>query len=316
MSGIIFGGTVTPSRLSPNLFKNPNFAVIQGTASGTLANSTALPTASLGYLGETEWCIAASGGTPAYAFSAVDERVTFTGAASTTAIYLLQRLESRDTNRLKGKTVTFSCEISNSLLTSVIWEVFRPTTTNDVHGTIATPTQTLIASGTFTVSSTLTRYSATFALPDLASRGLEIRLCVGAQTSGTWVVSRLQLEEGSVATDFSCGDYSEELRKCLRYFYSGIPSLAGISLVGSVGRLHANHPVDMFASPILSMVGNLPLYDGAIATTAASIILNISTIRYLEFDALSSTNLTRSGDAVVVYQNNVSASLNVSSHIP
>ena len=190
---------------NPNYLKNPNFAVIQGTASGTLANSTALPTASLGYPGETEWCIAASGGTPAYAFSAVDERVTFTGAASTTAIYLLQRLESRDTNRLKGKTVTFSCEISNSLLTSVIWEVFRPTTTNDVHGTIATPTQTLIA-------------SATFALPDLASRGLEIRLRVGAQTSGTWVISRLQLEEGSIATDFNCGDYSEELRKCFRYY--------------------------------------------------------------------------------------------------
>ena len=204
--------------IGKNYFKNPNFAVIQGTASGTLANSTALPTASLGYPGETEWCIAASGGTPAYAFSAVDERVTFTGAASTTAIYLLQRLESRDTNRLKGKTVTFSCEISNSLLTSVIWEVFRPTTTNDVHGTIATPTQTLIASGTFTVNSTLTRYSATFALPDLASRGLEIRLRVGAQTSGTWVISRLQLEEGSIATDFNCGDYSEELRKCFRYY--------------------------------------------------------------------------------------------------
>ena len=204
--------------IGKNYFKNPNFAVIQGTASGTLANSTALPTASLGYLGETEWCIAASGGTPAYAFSAVDESVTFTGAASTTAIYLLQRLESLDTNRLKNKTVTFSCEISNSLLTSVIWEVFRPTTTNDAHGTIASPTQTLVASGTFTVNSTLTRYSATFALPDLASRGLEIRLRVGAQTSGTWVVSRLQLEEDSVATAFNCGDYGRELQKCQRYF--------------------------------------------------------------------------------------------------
>ena len=206
-----------------NYFKNPAFSVIQGTASGTLANSTALPTASLGYLGETEWCIAASGGTPAYAFSAVDERVTFTGAASTTAIYLLQRLESRDTNRLKGKTVTFSCEISNSLLTSVIWEVFRPTTTDDVHGTIATPTQTLIASGTFTVNSTLTRYSATFALPSEVSRGLEVRLRVGAQTSGTWIVARLQLEEGSVATNFSCGNTSEELQRCQRHYQKQAP---------------------------------------------------------------------------------------------
>ena len=248
MSGIIFGGTVTPSRLSPNLFKNPNFAVIQGTASGTLANSTALPTASLGYLGETEWCIAAAGGTPAYAFSAVDEQVTFTGAASTTAIYLLQRLESRDTNRLKNKTVTFSCEISNSLLTSVIWEVFCPTTTNDIHGTIASPTQTLIASGTFTVSSTLTRYSATFALPDLASRGLEIRLRVGAQISGTWVVSRLQLEEGSVVTDFNCGNFGQELINCKRHFQI-ITNSYQSPVAGNV-LYSKDFSVEMFASPI------------------------------------------------------------------
>jgi hypothetical protein len=243
MSGIIFGGTVTPSRLSPNLFKNPNFAVIQGTASGTLANSTALPTASLGYQGETEWCVAASGGTPAYAFSSANESVTFTGAASTTAIYLLQRLESRDTNRIKSKTVTFSCEISNSLLTSVIWEVFRPTTSDDTHGTIATPTQTLIASGTFTVSSSLSKYSATFTLPSEVSRGLEVRLRVGAQTSGTWVVARPQLEEGSTATDFNCGDYFQELAKCQRYFETSYPdgvAIGSSNYLSGVGGISLN----------------------------------------------------------------------------
>ena len=241
--------------IGKNYFKNPNFAVIQGTASGTLANSTALPTASLGYLGETEWCIAASGGTPAYAFSAVDESVTFTGAASTTAIYLLQRLESLDTNRLKNKTVTFSCEISNSLLTSVIWEVFRPTTTNDVHGTIATPTQTLVASGTFTVNGTLTRYSATFALPDLASRGLEVRLCVGAQTSGTWVVSRLQLEEGGTATDFNCGDYGRELRKCQRYFQvNPLGWVLTTNIASSYMGVSGTLLVQMMATPIVTQL--------------------------------------------------------------
>jgi hypothetical protein len=287
MSGIIFGGTVTPSRLSPNLFKNPNFAVIQGTASGTLANSTALPTASLGYQGETEWCVAASGGTPAYAFSAVDERVTFTGAASTTAIYLLQRLESRDTNKLKNKTVTFSCEISNSLLTSVIWEVFRPTTTDDTHGTIASPTQTLIASGTFTVSSTLARYSATFALPTEASRGLEVRLRVGAQTSGTWVIARPQLEEGTIATAFNCDDFGKELRKCLRYYRQsyGLGIATGsttdnnnrVSTFGGVAGTigcREKFDIDMFSVPVTNtwdINGNsnsvITISSGGISTT-------------------------------------------------
>jgi uncharacterized membrane protein len=270
-----------------NYFKNPAFSVIQSSASGTLANSLVLPTASLGYLGETEWCIAAAGGTPAYAFSAVGESVTFTGAASTTAIYLLQRLESRDTNRIKSKTVTFSCEISNSLLTSVIWEVFRPTTSDDVHGTIATPTQTLIASGTFTVNSTLTRYSATFALPDLASRGLEVRLRVGAQTSGTWVIARLQLEEGSTATDFNCDDFGKELRKCLRYYrqsyglgiatgsttdFNNRVSIFG-GVAGSISR-REKFDIDMFSVPVTNtwdINGNsnsvITISSGGISTT-------------------------------------------------
>ena len=314
MSGIIFTPPSPPNR---NLLKNPNFAVIQSTASGTLANSLALPTASLGYLGETEWCIAAGGGTPAYAFSAVDERVTFTGAASTTAIYLLQRLESLDTNRLKNKTVTFSCEISNSLLTSVIWEVFRPTTTNDAHGTIASPTQTLIASGTFTVSSTLARYSATFALPDLASRGLEIRLRVGAQTSGTWVVSRLQLEEGSTATDFNCGDYSQELLKCQRYFYGDLPSLRGVVAISLQGaRLAARHKCEMFATPIVTISGTLIAWDGVVGTSILAISGNASNKNFVEIDISTTLAFSSAGNACVLYNNFGAGLLLVSAHIP
>ena len=290
--------------IGKNYFKNPNFAVIQGTASGTLANSTALPTASLGYPGETEWCIAASGGTPAYAFSAVDERVTFTGAASTTAIYLLQRLESLDTNRLKNKTVTFSCEISNSLLTSVIWEAFRPTTTNNAHGTIASPTQTLIASGTFTVNSTLTRYSATFALPDLASRGLEIRLRVGAQTSGTWVVSRLQLEKGGTATDFNCEDYTEELLKCQRYFWALTSSVAIEGSSGGVGSrllISLSCPTTLFANPVqnISITG----------------LINASSLTLSTFTQAITLILTSSVPAPNGFAGTLSSAL-LSAHIP
>jgi hypothetical protein len=221
----IADGAVTPSKLSvaiqsssPNYFKNPAFSVVQGTASGTLTNSLALPTASLGYPGESEWCIAASGGTPAYAFNTPNQTLTLTGAASTTAIHVLQRIESIDANRLASKQVTLSVEMSNSLLTSVTWELFRPTTTANTHGTIASPTQTLIASGTWTVNSTLTRYSTTLTLPAEVSNGLEVRFRVAAQTSGTWVISRPKLEEGGSFTAFISEDYSIELAKCQRYY--------------------------------------------------------------------------------------------------
>ncbi|MBD2316644.1 hypothetical protein [Phormidium tenue] len=242
-----------------NYFKNPNFKVIQGTASGTLANSLALPTASLGYLGETEWIVAASGGTPAYTFSAANESVTFTGAASTTAIYLAQRLESRDVTTLANKlaNITISAEISNSLLTSVTWEIFRATTTNDTHGTIASPTQTSLGSGTWTVTSTLTRYSATITLPALAARGLEVRLRVGAQTSGTWVVARLQLEEGSLATNFNCDDFGEELRKCQRHYQKQAPQ--GISPVATFSAGSSGTNAYIIGSGGSAVIAAIPL---------------------------------------------------------
>tara|TARA_R110000868_G_scaffold59234_4_gene181874 strand:+ start:55 stop:906 length:852 start_codon:yes stop_codon:yes gene_type:complete len=246
MSGIIFGGTAVSA--NRNYLINPNFEVVQGTASGTLANSNALPTASVGYSGKTNWYEGATGGTPAYAYSAVNESVTFTGAASTTNIYFGQRIESRDivtlTNRLA--TVTLSVELSNSLLTSVTWEVFRATTTDDTHGTIGTPTQTSIASGTFTVNSVLTRYSATFSLPALASRGLDIRFRVGAQTSGTWVIARPQLEEGSTATTFLSDNYTTELSKCQRHY------TAATMRVGPAASFATTYtfPSTMFAVPV------------------------------------------------------------------
>lgn len=256
--GVPAADSVTSAMLAPalrqslfsrNLLKNPNFAIIQGAASGSLANSTALPTASLGYPGETEWIAAAAGGTPAYAFSAANGNVTFTGAASTTNIYFAQRIESIDVVRLANKlsTLTFSAEISNSLLTSVTWEVFRPTTSDDLHGTIGAPTQTLIASGTFTVTSTLTRYSASFTLPALASRGLEVRLRVDAQTSGTWVVARLQLEEGGAPTAFNCEGFSVEVLRCKRYYIRMSDYLYAYFASAGILNTEASHP-NMFGT--------------------------------------------------------------------
>lgn len=231
-----------------NLFKNPAFSVIQGTASGNLANSTSLPTASLGYLGETEWFQCAAGATPAYVFSSANESITFTGAVGTTGIVFGQRIESRDMVSLANRlaTMTLSVEMSNTLITSIIWEVFRPTTTDDTHGTVGTPTQTLIASGTFTVSSTLARYSDTFTLPALASRGLEVRFRALNQTSGTWVIARPQLEEGSISTAFNCGDFSEESFRCRRYY------LSANMLVGAAAFQVSTYTFSslMFATPV------------------------------------------------------------------
>lgn len=146
----------------------------------------------------------------------------FTGAASVTAIGFGQRIEALNSADLAGTTATLSVELSNSLLTTVTWTAYYANTA-DTFGTLASPTRTQIATGTFTVTSTLTRYTTNISIPAAATTGIEIVFTVGAQTSGTWTIDNVQLESGSVATPFERRTFSQELNLCQRYFYSTFP---------------------------------------------------------------------------------------------
>lgn len=141
----------------------------------------------------------------------------FTGAASVTAIGFAQRIEAKNSYDLNNTTVTLSCNISNSLLTTVTWTVYRATTTADTFGTLASPTVTQEATGTWTVSSSKANYSANISLSSSATTGLQILFTVGAQISGTWKIDSVQLEKGSNATNYGPRPYGEELLLCQRY---------------------------------------------------------------------------------------------------
>lgn len=151
--------------------------------------------------------------------SQTQKRYQFTGAASVTAIGFGTRLEARNTYDLNSQTVTISADLANTLLTSVTWTLFRATTTDDTFGTLASPTVTQVATGTFTVNSTVTRYSAQASVTAASTTGLQLVLSVGAQTSGTWTIGNVQLELGSTATAFEQRPFGSELFLCQRYYY-------------------------------------------------------------------------------------------------
>ena len=144
-------------------------------------------------------------------------RYRFTGAASVTAIGFAQRIEAINSADLAGTTATLSVDIANSLLTTVTWTAYYANTT-DTFGTLASPTVTSIATGTFTVTSTVTRYNAQISIPAAATTGLQILFTVGAQISGTWTVGNVQLEPGSAATPFERRLIGQELVLCQRYY--------------------------------------------------------------------------------------------------
>jgi hypothetical protein len=143
----------------------------------------------------------------------------FTGAASVTAIGFGQRIEAANSIDLAGSTATLGVDLANSVLTSVTWTAYYANT-SDTFGTLASPTRTQISTGTFTVNSTLSRYSTQIFIPSAATTGIEIVFSVGAQTSGTWTIDNVQLEAGPLATPFERRLVGLELLLCQRYFVS------------------------------------------------------------------------------------------------
>jgi hypothetical protein len=209
-----------------NRIINGNMYVAQRATSATVTAGTTVPTASTGYPCVDRFFVYSTGAnvTAAQVAGSGSNRnlLQITGAASVTAVGVGQRIESLNSYDLSGKTCTLSVSLANSLLTTVTWTASYATTT-DTFGTIGTPTKTQIATGTFTVNSTLTRYSTSISVPAAATTGIEILFTVGAQTSGTWQVDDVQFEEGSIATPFERQNFTNQLAQCQRYFCSTFP---------------------------------------------------------------------------------------------
>jgi hypothetical protein len=217
----LVGNMAMGSSFLRNRIINGNMYVAQRATSATVIAGTAVPTASTGYPCVDRFFVYSTGAnvTAAQVAGSGSNRnlLQITGAASVTAVGVGQRIESLNSYDLSGKTCTLSVSLANSLLTTVTWTASYATTT-DTFGTIGTPTKTQIATGTFTVNSTLTRYTTNILVPAAATTGIEILFTVGAQTSGTWQVDDVQFEEGSIATPFERPIYGTQLAQCYRYY--------------------------------------------------------------------------------------------------
>jgi hypothetical protein len=204
-----------------NRLINGHMQVAQRGTSATVVAGTAVPTISAGFPCVDRWFVYSTGANVTAAQVAgsgnVKNRLQITGAASVTAVGVGQRIEQNNSIDLAGSTCTLSVDIANSLLTAVTWTASYATTTANTFGTIGTPTKTQIATGTFTVNSTVTNYQASFAVPSAATTGIEILFTVGSQTSGTWTLGAVQFEKSAVATSYDFRDYGRELSMCQRY---------------------------------------------------------------------------------------------------
>jgi hypothetical protein len=239
----------------------------------------------------------------------------FTGAASVTKIGFAQRIENLNCQDLAGKTAKLSVDLSNSLLTTVTWTAYYANTAN-TFGSLASPTRTLISTGTFTVTSSLVNYNTSITIPSAATTGIEIELSVAAQISGTWSIGNFQLELGSTATTFEQRSIGLELALCQRYL-PAFNSNSTTSYISSAAVSSNPNFVSMFvpfsvktriASTGIS-VSNFAHFSfsssaGVIIATAISYSSVVST------DGASATlSISGASGAGVVYFNNAAGQL-------
>jgi len=248
-----------------NRFINGAMQVAQRGTSGT--SGSTVPTTAPTYPSVDRWYAYATGATVTVAqvagSGANKNNLQATGAASVTAVGIGQRIEQLNSYDLAGSTATLSVNISNSLLTTVTWTASYATSADTWSA------KTQIATGTFTVSGTLTNYSAQISVPAAATTGIEILFTVGAQTSGTWVIGNAQLEKSSIATSFDYRPYGTELMLCQRYYESG----SGLGAIGysstAVNISALKSLVVKRITPIIAFSGTS--YSGASGIASSSI---------------------------------------------
>ena len=91
------------------------------------------------------------------------------------------------------------------------------------------------------------------------NRNAGSNISIGDSTSDTWQITGVQLEVGSVATDFEHRRIGEELSLCQRYYYElqvGSGTFAGISVGSTSVRFPVILPVPLRAEPSIASNGN------------------------------------------------------------
>jgi len=222
-------------------------------------------------------------------------RYKFTGAASVTAVGFGQRIEQSNSYDLAGSTCTLSADLGiSATLTTVTWTASYATTTADTFGTLASPTVTQIATGTFTVSATMTNFNAQISVPAAATTGIQIVFTVGALTAGlTWTIGNVQLERNSTATLFEQRLYNQELANCQRYYYQTDIVKAAPMGRGAVGTSGAARIVWMF--PTTMRAAPTFAYSGTFDATTGYSSIPLSDTMKSTYATISSTTSAASG---------------------
>ena len=176
MSGVVYLELVRPDGAANNTTSSTKNKIINGAMKIDQRNvgvaQAIVAAAALAYTVDRfySFCTGANITGQRIALANGQNRYRLTGAAAVTAVGFGQRIESFNCMDLAGGNANMQVKLSSSSLTAITWTAYYATTA-DTFGTLATPTRTQIATGSFTITATEATYNAQMAIPaaELAS---------------------------------------------------------------------------------------------------------------------------------------------------
>lgn len=185
--------------------------------------------------------------------------LTVTAINFGTTLGIYQRIESVNCTDLVNQSITISATISCDSAQTVTWIAYYPNVKDTWTGPGVSSSQstnaTQIATGTWSATTTPTRFNATFTnASSLNGLQIVIQRSINAN-SQTLVVTDAQLELGSTVTTFEQRPYGLELMLCQRYYYRTVPNFSGAYYGGgrtsstSQGNITLRFPVRMRTVP-------------------------------------------------------------------
>ena len=234
-SAAITDGTITSSDLASgavqnqsafkNLFINGDMSIAQR---GTTSSSTGYQTVDRWQL-NTGTQQEQKTDTPDARFSKSFE-VTGTTSGSSGYGICSQRIESKNVLQALGQTCTLSAYVKNTgtSTVNVSCEVYRANSTDTFSGLTLL---TSLTSQAITTGWTRITFPS-FTVTDACSTGLEVRIFrYDASNDQEWLLTGVQLEVGSSASDFEFLPHDVTKRRCYRYYYR-INFGSGLKYVG------------------------------------------------------------------------------------
>jgi uncharacterized Zn-binding protein involved in type VI secretion len=275
------------------------------------------------------WFVTPTGATVTVTQSTATVPTNFTaslnvaGAASVTNVSAYQRIESINCQELtSGSKVTVSGYIyqsTGSAVTTATVALVTPTASDNYASTTSAATTYTIPSF---ASATWTYFSNTFTLTTGCTNGLQLTIALGTGlTTGSFNLTGVQLEVGSVATPYERQIYSEQLAQCQRYYYRNTQSAGGFAIATSGFNISTTQfygyntfPVTMRTNPTsietTGTAADYRIYSGGTATACSAVpSFDGSSVYHCQYIAVASglTNgyggnlLSKSGSGSSVY---------------